>query len=121
MAEQAGLEEFAVGACEGGPSAAVAALAEMLLDERNVRHRDRFMVPIRLSQVPGVVADGAANPRQRAGEVSLLEIQISGTYVSGMPEIAFRQPTALQCSNEIFVCHGFSLRRWLARASKSSP
>ena len=63
-AEQAGLEKLGVAACEGGPTAAVAALPEMLLDERHVRHGDRFMVPIRLSQVFGVIADRAPNPLQ---------------------------------------------------------
>jgi hypothetical protein len=111
VVEQVRLEEFPVLACEAGPAAAVTALVDMPLDECSVRHRDRFMIPIRFSQVFRVIADGAANPHQRSGKVSLPEIQIPRSHMGGMPEIAFGQLAALERSKKLLVGHGFSLRR----------
>jgi hypothetical protein len=72
LPEQSGLEKLRIVPRERRPSAAVAALANMLLDERKVRHGDGFMVSLRLATVGGVVADGAANPLQRPGKIGLL-------------------------------------------------
>src|SRR5450631_4468459 len=62
LPKQARLEKFRIVACKRHPPVAVTAFADMLLNERNVRDRDRFVVSIRFSQVLSVVADRAANP-----------------------------------------------------------
>jgi hypothetical protein len=111
LQQQAGLQKLGIFECEVFPTPAVAAFTDMLLNQRKIRDRYRFVVSMRLAEMPCMVADRAAQARQSRGEASRLKIKVSRTDVGAVPEVAFRQRATFQGSKEFRIGHGFSLRR----------
>jgi hypothetical protein len=111
LQQQARLQEFGILAHELIPTIAIAAFGDMLLNQRQIRDRHRFMVSIFFAEVPGVVADCAAHARQCRGELAGLKIQVRRAYMREVPKLAFRQRALLQRPEELAIGHYFSLRR----------
>jgi hypothetical protein len=111
LQQQAGLQEFGIFECEAVPTTAAAAFTDVLMDQRKIRDRYRFMVPMPLAEMPGVIEDRAARERQSRGKVSRLKIKVSRTNVSAVPKVAFRQRASFQGAKELRIGHCFSLRR----------
>jgi hypothetical protein len=89
----------------------VAALADVLLNEREVGHRNGFVIATSLSEGCGVIADSAPEVFQRNDKLVRLEIQVGSAHMDGMPEFARWQLAHLKRLKELLVVHAFSFRR----------
>jgi hypothetical protein len=63
LQQQAGLQKIRIFSLELFPRTAIPAFGDMLLNQRKVRDRDGFMIPVCFPKVPGVIADRAAHSR----------------------------------------------------------
>ena len=105
--QQIALEQIRVSLLEARPIPGVAALAQPLIDEREIGDRDGLVVLLGLAEVGGVTLNGAAHLPERRVESAGAQIQVARPQVRRVRECIGRKRTALQGRQKFLVRHWY--------------
>src|ERR1700734_418875 len=101
------LEQIRISLLEARPVPRIAALAQALVDEREIGDRDGLVVLVGLSEVGGVALYGAAHAPERRVESAGAQMQIACTHMRRVREGLRRKLAALQGRQELLVRHWY--------------